>query len=511
MSTTDQRLNIQERAHPSLVWFRKDLRLDDNRCLFEANKRSKGRIIPVYVLDPRDYEVNQLGWPKCGAYRAQMLLEALSDLRMKLKRLGSDLILRIGEPEEILPELADAQGVTHLYTLEPQDPREAASVLAVKEGCYREGIEFVEVEGATLYDLSRLPFELDDLPRQFIEFRRVVERDMTPRAPELAVAKLLPLPLNLRAGSLPKLETMNLAEFTQDPRSTLPFVGGEAHGLKRVKDYFWDRKLLPFAHHARNALAGEMNSPKLSSWLNLGCLSPRRIWYEALAYEAKYGGSQGVYQLIYHLTMRDFLILHARAMGERLFDVKGLREVPRVWEEDGERFAMWWQGYTGFPLIDAFMRELNATGYLSSRGRAVVAEFFVRQLNLPWTWAASCFETLLIDYHPAITWGMMQSVAGVGVSFPTRTYHPVEAGVSVDWEGAYVRYWVPELAHLPSEWIYQPHLLSEEYQAYYGVYLGQTYPAPIVPPLPSTDRSPTLRERHHEKLMDFLHRTQKVN
>ena len=510
MAKSDQRLNIQERAHPSVVWLRKDLRLDDNRCLFLANKKSKGRVIPVYVLDPRDYEANLLGWPKCGAYRGQFIIQALSDLRMKLKRIGSDLIIRIGEPEEILPSLADAQGATHLFTLEAQDHLEALSVKAVEEGCYREGVEFVEVEGATLYDYHRLPFAHDEIPLDYIEFRRVLERDMTPKPPELAITKLLPLPLNLRAGSIPKLETMNLTEFTQDPRSTIPFVGGEAHGLKRVKDYFWERKLLPYALQARNALAGEMSSTKLSPWINLGCLSPRRLWYEALTYEMKHGAGQAVYRLIYQLTLRDFMIFHAKSMGERLYDVKGVKNIPKVWEENSEMFSLWWQGYTGFPLVDAFMRELNATGYLSARGRGIVAHFLVRQLKLPWTWAASCLETLLIDYHPAVTWGMMQSLAGVGVSLPSAGFHPTEAGYSVDWEGNYVRYWLPELAHLPTEVIYQPHLLNEEYQAYYGVILGQTYPYPVVQPPPPSEREPSLRERHQEQIMAHLKRIGKL-
>ncbi len=510
MQSSDQRLNLQERSHPCVVWFRKDLRLDDNRCLKAAYERSKGRIIPVYVLDPRDYETNLLAWPKCGAYRAQFLLEALSDLRMKFKRLGSDLVVRIGPPEEILPTLADKHGATHLYTLDPQDHEEAQKVTAVSEACYREGIEFVEIEGSTLYDYSRIPFAEGEIPKDFVSFRKELERDASPKPPELAIKKVLPLPMGLRAGNLPKLSSMNLSDFTPDPRSTIPFLGGEAHGLKRLKDYVWERKLLPYSYSARHGLGGEQISTKLSAWINLGCLSPRRIWYEVLAYEAKYGGSQGVYQMIYHLTMRDFMIFHAKQMGDSLFDLKGLKEIPKVWEEDSERFALWWQGYSGFPLIDAFMRELNSTGYISPRGRQLVAAFFVKQLKLPWTWAASCFETLLIDYHPAITWGAMQSVAGVGVELPSQSVHPIESGYAVDWEGAYVRYWVPELANLSSDFIYQPYHLTEEYQAHFGILLGQNYPYPVVEPPPPSEREPTPRERHHELIMERLKRFGKI-
>ena len=501
MPSSDQRLNVQERSHPCVVWLRRDLRLDDNRCLFEANKRSKGRIIPIYILDPRDYTPNLLGWPKCGAYRGQFLLEALKDLKLKLKRLGSDLVIRTGEPEEILPELANTHGATHLYTLEPQDPVEASAVRAVNEGCYREGIEFVQVEGATLYDEGRLPFEPDQLPDSFIEFRRVLEREMTPREPELAIKKILPLPMGLRPGSLPKLDKMNLTEFTPDPRSTISFMGGEAYGLKRVKDYFWDRQMLSYASQMRGVLAGEAISTKLSPWINLGCLSPRRLWYEALTYEKQHKDSQGAYSLIYKLTLRDFMIFQARALCDRLYDLNGARELPKVWEEDPNLFNCWWSGYTGFPLVDALMRELSATGYISVRGREIVTDFLVHHLKLPWTWAASCFETLLIDYHPATTNLSMQGAAGVGLVHKRRVTHPVESGYEVDWEGAYVRYWIPELANLPQEVIYQPYMLNEEYQAYYGVILGQSYPYPIIAPPPPREQHTQAKERRHELLM----------
>ena len=280
--------------------------------------------------------------------------------------------------------------------------------------------------------------------------------------------------------------------------------------VKRLKDYVWERKLISYSSTTRQGLGGEQISTKLSAWVNLGCLSPRRIWYELLAFEAKHGGSQGVYQLIYHLTMRDFMIFHAKQMGEKLYQVEGLRELPKVWEEESERFAMWYQGYSGFPLIDAFMRELSTTGYISPRGRQIVSSFFVKQLRLPWTWAASCFETLLIDYHPAITWGAMQSVAGVGVDLPQVSDHPIESGYAVDWEGAYIRFWVPELASVPPEYIYQPHLLNEEQQAYLGLYLGQNYPHPIVSPPDFTEREPTPRERNQELIMERLKRYGKL-
>jgi deoxyribodipyrimidine photo-lyase len=474
--------NIQQRAHPCVMWFRYDLRLDDNPALLAAEQYSKGRVLPVFCLNPDDYKHNLLGWPKMGAYRARFLMQALTDLRSKLKRIGSDLIILRGRPQEVLVDLAEAHGVTYIFSQEPQSFEESRLVKRVQSQCVRQNIEYKEVEGSTLYHSDKIPFELDDLPTDFIRFRRVVEKEISPNAPELAIKKLLPLPLHITVGRMPKMEDFNSNEYQTDPRTTLPFIGGEAHALKRLKDYVWDQRLLGYYHRAHVAFAGEQISSKLSAWINLGCLSPRRLWYEALAFELKHGDSLGVYQLIYHLTMRDFFIFQSRKYGESFYSLEGIRNEKKASEENQDLFAMWWQGYTGFPLIDAFMRELASTGYITVQGRKIVSQFLVHELKLPWTWGAACFQTLLRDYNPAITYGSYQSIAGVGFKLPGRAEHHADIGQRLDRDGAYVRYWVPALGYLPSECIYEPYLLNEEAQNYYGVILNQDYPYPVIAP-----------------------------
>ena len=473
---------IQQRAHPCVMWFRRDLRLDDNPALLAAEQYSKGRVIPVFCINPDEYGQNILGWPKVGAYRARFLMQALVDLRSKLKRIGSDLVILRGRPEDVLVEFADKHGATRIFSQDVQSFEEHQVVKQVQDQCVRDAIEYKEVEGSTLYHSDKLPFELEELPTNFIRFRRNLERESIPNAPELAIKKLLPLPLGISVGSIPKMADFNSSEYQTDPRTILPFKGGEAHGLKRVKEYIWDQRLLGYYHRAHVAFAGEQTSSKLSAWINLGCLSPRRLWYEALAFENKHGDSLGVYQLIYHLTMRDFFIFNSRKYGQAFYEQPGIRrQIPKA-EENQNLFMMWWQGYTGFPLIDAFMRELASTGYLSIQGRKVVANFLVNELKLPWTWGAACFQTLLRDYHPAVTYGSFQSLTGFGLKLPGRVEHHVDLGQRLDRDGAYVRYWLPELSYLPSECVYEPYLLNEEAQAYYGLTLNQHYPYPIIEP-----------------------------
>ena len=496
MGSEGPRRSLQPRADLCVMWFRRDLRLDDNPALAAACAAGRGRVLPVYCLDPREEGLGARGLPRRSAWAAQLLIESLTDLRSKLKRVGSDLLVRRGPPEELLLDVAQLYGATQLFTHEAQTPEEAEALRAVEAACVREGVALRVVEGGALYHRARLPFAegLEDLPRDFLSFRRALER-ASPRAPELPIARLLPLPLGVSLGRLPSLADLG-HEGAEVARAQGRALGGEAQALRRLKEYVWERRLLERAYQARRALAGEEVSARLAAWLNLGCLSPRRVWYEALAFEGRHGQSLGVYQLVYHLMLRDFMILHAQRGGRRLYEgglFGGAGGAGGAGDAGGagvasseqlELFGVWCAGRTGFPLVDACMRSLAATGGLSAQGRWVVSWFLTRRLGLPWGWGAECFAALLADYHPALTWGYFQAAAGVGVGVSEAPPHPVWAGRAVDWGGEFVRRWVPELAGLPAEVVYEPHLLDEGWQAHLSVRLGVDYPYPVVPPAP---------------------------
>ncbi len=487
MGSEGPRRSLQPRADLCLMWFRLDLRLDDNAALAAACEAGRGRVLPVYCVDPRDVGAGALGLPKRSARAAQFLIESLTDLRSKLKRVGSDLLIRRGPPEELLLDVAQLYKATQIFTHEAQTPEEEEALAAVEEACVREGVELKVIEGVTLYHRARLPYAqgLTDLPRDFLRFRRDLERASSPRAPSLAISKLLPLPLGVSLGKLPSLAELG-HEGSEVAKAQGRQLGGEAQGLRRLKEYVWERRLLEHAHHARRSFAGEEISARLAAWLNFGCLSPRRLWYEALAFEARHGQSLGVYQLIYHLTLRDFMIFHAQRGGRRLYEGGLFSAAPPSPEppEAVERFEAWCAGRTGFPLVDACMRSLAATGELSAQGRALVSRFLTGSLALPWGWGAAYFASCLCDYHPALTWGYFQAGAGVGVWLSDPSPHPVWAGRAVDWEGSFVRAWVLELAQLPPEVVYEPYLLDDAWQEHLQLRLGVHYPYPVVPPAP---------------------------
>ena len=483
-----------KKALPVICWFREDLRLDDNPALNDANKISHGRVIPVYILDPRRFQQNLLQWPKVGLYRARFLLQSISALRVKLRGIGSDLIIRTGHPELILPELAEELEVGTVCCSEGGEidefsiTRELAAQLGYDKRLLRCSW------GRTLYPLNELPFE-DKPPLDFIEYRRAVERALPPPLAEPAIKKLLPLPLGLSPGALPTLEQIGFQDAPLDPRSIYPFKGGEEQAQLRLKSYLWDRGL--GAHHQQGAqfLAGEAYTSKLSPWLSVGALSPRRLWTEILDYEEQKRRQRGLslYSLRHQLLRRDFYAALAFHYPERMRQLGGYLQRPpeKPYERSTELFERWWRGYTGVPVVDAFMRELSATGYISPIGRQIVARYLTEKLRLDWRWGASCFETLLIDYDPATTWGNWQTLGGVCEERSSSKAPLLMIGQRMDPDGHYLRYWLPELGYLPSEFIHAPHKMEPEAAAAVGLIIDQSYPAPLVEcvlPEPPPDR-----------------------
>ncbi|MEE2644457.1 MAG: DASH family cryptochrome, partial [Myxococcota bacterium] len=493
-----------KKALPAICWFRDDLRIDDNPALLDAYQIAHGRVVPVYIIDPRRFQQNLLKWPRFGPYRSRFLLQSLVALRQKLRGIGSDLIIRTGHPEEVLPELAEEIEAGTVCCNEGSDPeafsitRELAAQLHYDKRLLRCSW------GRTLYPLNALPFE-GKPPLSFTEYRRAVERAMPPPMAEEGIKKLLPLPLGLNPGAMPTLDQFGFPEAPLDPRSIYPFKGGEEQALLRLKSYVWDRGLGAHHQQGKQLLAGEAYSSKLSPWLAVGALSPRRLWTELIVYEEQKRRQPGLslYSLRCQLLRRDYMAALAFHVPEEMSQLAGYQGIPPSppYERDLARFERWWRGYTGVPLVDAFMRELAATGYISPVGREVVARYLCESLRLDWRWGASCFETFLIDYEPATTWGSWQSIAGVGSRWAAKRQSLLAIGRRVDPDGHYIRYWVPELGYLPSEQIHTPHLMEQEAAAAVGLVIDQSYPAPLVEcePPPTPKSRETLRERTRRK------------
>jgi deoxyribodipyrimidine photo-lyase len=228
------------------------------------------------------------------------------------------------------------------------------------------------------------------------------------------------------------------------------------------------------------------DSSKLSPWLALGCLSPRRVYEEVQRYERVRVRNDDTAWLIFELHWRDYFRFIAAKWGDRLFHAGGLNDLRFPWrglssQKAQAELAAWQHGRTGFPLVDAAMRELAATGFTSNRARQNVASFLTRVLGIDWRLGASWFESCLIDYDVASNWANWAFVAGVGNDARGfRFFNVHKQAVDYDPNGDYARHWLPELAALRGARAYRPDTLTPDEQARLGVVLGTDYPSPIV-------------------------------
>jgi deoxyribodipyrimidine photo-lyase len=266
-----------------LIWFRNDLRLHDHHPLGQALQH-QGQIVPLYCVDPRQFSQTHFGFAKTGAHRAKFLLQSLADLRRSLRRLGSDLVIRRGQPEAVIPALARELGIDTVYWHGEVTAEELAVEQALKDRLAQGGIQPRVYWGATLYHPDQLPFGIAQLPQVFTQFRKTVEGHSTVAAP-LPTPDQLPALPPVEVGEIPPLAALGLTEPDPDPRAVLPFEGGETAGLQRLQHYLWDTDCLKNYKQTRNGMVGADYSSKLSPWLALGCLSPRRVYETVQAYE----------------------------------------------------------------------------------------------------------------------------------------------------------------------------------------------------------------------------------
>jgi deoxyribodipyrimidine photo-lyase len=460
-----------------LIWYRNDLRLHDHEPLTEAIQ-SGAMVIPFYCFDPRQFGQTSFGFPKTGAFRSQFLLESVADLRANLQAIGSDLIIRRGKPEEIIPALVEQLGISAIhYSAEVTSEEtlvETSLKAAVKIPCR-------SYWGHTLYLPDDLPFEIKEIPELFTTFRKQVEARSQVMVPLPAPKQLAGLPESIEPGDLPQVEDLVGETVQADNRGVLAFRGGESAGMARLQDYFWQQDRLRVYKETRNGLLGADYSSKFSPWLALGCLSPRYIHEQVEQYEDDRVRNDSTYWLIFELLWRDYFRFICAKHGDAVFKINGLRGVKFDWKNDLTRFDLWKSGLTGFPLVDANMRELAATGFMSNRGRQNVASFLTKNLGINWQMGAAYFESILIDYDVCSNWGNWNYSAGVGNDARGfRFFNITKQARDYDPQGKYVKHWCPELSNLPSSQVHEPWKLAPAEQKQFDLRLGVDYPHPIV-------------------------------
>ncbi|PSP96026.1 cryptochrome DASH [Halobacteriales archaeon QS_4_62_28] len=463
-----------------VVWFRRDLRCHDNETLARAVVDAD-EVVPLYCLPSRLTGAGLFGLDKTGPYRARFLLDSLADLRTSLRERDGELFVRRGSPASVVPTVARQFDAEAVYWQDLPGTEERTEARRVRSELTDEGIDHETFWTHTLYhrdDLPRPPPEISDT---FTPWKDRTEAKANVRAPTPAPSDV-PTPVGAQ-GSLPSLAAFGhqSSDAELDERTVLDWEGGEQAGLDRIATYIWEQDCLREYRETRNGLLGSDYSSKFSPWLALGCLSPRRIHREVKQYEADRVANKSTYWLVFELAWRDYFQYQLQKHGKQWFQQGGIRERADIeWRRDREQFQRWAAGETGIPFVDANMRELNETGYVSNRGRQNVASFLANNLRIDWRMGAAYFEARLVDYDVASNWCNWAYNAQVGNDSRDRYFDIVGQARQYDADAEYVGQWLPELASLPAKFAHEPWRLSEAQRAEYSVELGVDYPAPMI-------------------------------
>ncbi|HEV2635216.1 MAG TPA: deoxyribodipyrimidine photo-lyase [Actinocrinis sp.] len=460
----------------ALLWFRRDLRLADHPAL-DAAVRAHEQVIPVFCFDDRLLAGRHASGP-----RTQFLLESLHDLDRGLRDRGARLVVRRQRPEEGLVELAREAGADEVYFSRDMTPFARSRGKSVHGALEAAGIAERAFPGLTVADdVTGVRTKSGGGPYSVFSpfYKRWLD---LPRRAVLAAPDEMSMPSGFTGkgrGSIPSLEELGLRQEVTDPQP-----GGETEAAARLA-WFLDGPVHEYAD--LHDVPGVDGTSKLSAYLHFGCLSPRAI-EAALAKGGggnEVGGSEGAAAFHRQLCWRDFyhhVQYHYPETARTEFQER-YRGGRLAWVTDEGRLSAWQQGKTGYPLVDAAMRQLLREGWMHNRARLLAGSFLTKHLGIDWREGENWFMRMLLDGDQANNNGNWQWIASVGVDPQPvfrRLYNPALHQKRYDPDGKYVCEYVPELRGVPEKYLTEPWTMPEAVQREAGCVIGKDYPKPIV-------------------------------
>jgi deoxyribodipyrimidine photo-lyase len=455
-------------AAPTILWFRRDLRLADNPALAAAVETG-APLVALFILD----ETEGGHWPLGGAAR-WWLHHSLASLDRDLRKLGVPLTLRRGEAGAVLERLVEETGAARVLVSRVYEPAALQRNAEIETMLRRRGVEVASFGGTLLFEPGEIR-TADGRPfRVFAPFWRACLARLAPGSP-------LPAPDRLRAAPAPqseRLEDWGLTPEKPDWAGGLreAWSPGESGALERL-DQFIEEGVRGYVE-SRDVPAREAVS-RLSPHLHWGEIAPTRVWRAVQAADAR---KSDIDAFLRELGWREFchhLLLAFPTLPDAPLDPAFARF---PWAQNGAAFRAWTRGETGYPFVDAGMRQLWLTGWMHNRLRMVTASFLVKHLLTHWQEGERWFFDTLVDADLASNAGNWQWVAGCGADAAPyfRIFNPVLQGEKFDAAGAFVRRFVPELERLDARYIHRPWTAPERALREAGVTLGETYPRPII-------------------------------
>ncbi|MEM9102259.1 MAG: DASH family cryptochrome [Pseudomonadota bacterium] len=425
-------MNAQKHS-TSLYWLTQDLRLDDNPTLIRACEKSE-KLILIYTVNPTWFTHSNFGQLPLGTHRWRFLHQSLMDLQESLMQYGQHLLLTFDEPIKTISKLIQQYSITGIFRSLNVGFYEMQDWQRLQE--QHPGVYFEETCSHTLFNQSNLPASLANFPSSFSKFRKNIE-PLTSRRPLEKPSQLPPPPKSLsmeQAILLPSYDDYGIEESRH-------FNGGSTIGKQHLKNYF--QSDLPSSYkQVRNALDGWENSTKFSPWLANGCVSPHQILFQLHEYEMHVESNESTYWIAFELLWREYFQWLAFCYSTCFFTLGGIKQQQPTSNHNEKKYVAWCQGQTAYPLVNACMQQLNITGFMSNRGRQIVASCFVNELNLDWRYGAAYFEYQLIDYDVASNWGNWQYLAGVGTDPRGQRHFDLKKQMAqFDPDGRFVNHW----------------------------------------------------------------------
>ncbi|ACM36348.1 MULTISPECIES: cryptochrome/photolyase family protein [Rhizobium/Agrobacterium group] len=460
-------------AHPSptILWFRKDLRLDDNRALLAA-LQAAGPVIPLYIREPEE-----MGTGPLGPAQAWWLHHSLVSLDQSLQSYGSRLVLRRGPPGQVLRHLIEETGSKAVHWNRRYDPSGMAIDAELKAALRSDGLEATSHAGFLLHEPSKVKTGSGGPFRVYTPFWRALEKQGDP-PPPVERPKTLHNPAHWPDSD--RLEDWQLLPTKPDWAKEFSEIW--TPGEPGAQD-----KLSQFIDHGLKGYRTQRDFPALphtsglSPHLALGEISPARIWHATIGLGDDVSTDDYVHfrkelvwrEFSYHLLFH-FADLASQNWNDRFNDFP--------WKKNAEFLSAWQRGQTGYPIVDAGMRQLWRHGVMHNRVRMIVASFLIKDLMIDWREGEAWFRYTLVDADPASNAASWQWVAGSGADASPffRIFNPITQSEKFDPDGDYIRQFVPELAKLPNNLIHRPFEAPAPLLEKAGITLGKTYPAPLV-------------------------------
>ena len=428
---------MQKQKINSLVWFRNNMRIEDNTSLTKAINNSDN-VYGFINIDPKNFLSTKYGFKKTEKFRVKFLLETIFDLKNQLDTLNISLIITNKDFDRSINEIIKQYKVTDIYT-QTEWTRDELK----EESFIPEEINLIKDFDQFLFSPNDVRSLYDNIPRGFSNFRKKCEK-------YLSVYDTLSIPRSLDSDNkisidypIPSLSDLGFKDFEIHKDSVFNFKGGEMNAKNRIKNYFFKTKNVSKYKLTRNGLIGEDYSSKFSPWLANGSVSVKYIYKLLKEYETEVEKNDSTYWLYFELIWRDFFKYVSMQHKDKFFNKDGIYGEDKEWLDDNDVLLNWINGKTNEPFVNANMIELSQTGFMSNRGRQNVSNYLTKELKIDWRIGAEYFESMLIDYDVHSNYGNWLYSAGIGNdSMPFRKFNPKLQSERYDPDKSYEKIWL---------------------------------------------------------------------